>query len=541
MMYLRVKCSDMEDMQAACRELVEKIVSGDVSTQIELNRAKKTVSIAHHLPKLPRNSDILAAAVSEEYGLVLGILQKRPMRTLSGVAVVAVMTSPYKCPHGKCVPCPGGVDSIFNSPQSYTGAEPAALRAIQENYDPYRQVTARLTQLKQIGHELDKVELIIMGGTMTARPLDYQQWFVKRCLEAMNGFNSPQPQRITYLEDAQKANETADIRDVAMTFETRPDWCRQQHIDRMLDMGVTKVELGVQSTYDFILSRIERGHTVADSVEANRALRDSGVKVGFHMMPGLPGYSLERDLQMFRTLFSDERFSPDYLKIYPTLVTKGTKLYDIWERGEYKPLSSEDAAVLLAGIKERLPKWVRLQRIQRDIPVKHIVDGVLKSNIRQIADEILAKEGKHCRCIRCREVGHRMMKGLKADPEAVRLDVEKYRVCGGTEHFISFEEPNIDALIGFTRLRFPYKPHRPELLNAALIRELHVYGRMVPIGENNENWQHRGYGIELLRHAEELARSAGYEKLAVLSGIGARMYYKKLGYDHDGPYMSRRL
>jgi elongator complex protein 3 len=530
----------MENMEAACRELVEMIASGDVSTRDGLNAAKKSVSLAYRLSKLPRNSDILKAAEGDEYGLVLGMLQKRPIRTISGVAVVAVMTSPYKCPHGKCVPCPGGVDSIFNSPQSYTGAEPAALRAFQADYDPYRQVAARLDQLKQIGHDLDKVELIIMGGTMTARPLDYQQWFVKRCLDAMNDFGAV-PLETKYMEDAQDANESAAVRNVAMTFETRPDWCRAWHIDRMLGMGVTKVELGVQSTYDFILKRIERGHTVADSAEANRALRDSGLKAGFHMMPGLPGSSVERDLRMFEALFKDARFCPDYLKIYPTLVVKNTRLYDMWERGEYAPLTSEDAALLLARIKERLPKWVRLQRIQRDIPVKHIVAGVLKSNVRQLAGDILRKEGGQCRCIRCREIGHKLLKGLIADPDAVRLDVEKYDVCGGAEHFISFEEPNIDALVGFARLRFPGRPGRHELDDAAVVRELHVYGRMVPIGRNNENWQHRGYGAELLRAAGDLAVDAGYRKLAVMSGIGAREYYKKLGFVHDGPYMSRRL
>jgi len=529
----------MEKTRAACRELVTLIASGDVTTQAELNKAKKLVSVAHGLASLPRNSDILREA-GDDYDAVLGILQKRPVRTMSGVAVVAVMTSPHKCPHGKCVPCPGGVDSIFNSPQSYTGAEPAAMRAIQENYDPYRQVTARLDQLRQIGHELDKAELIVMGGTITARSIDYQQWFVKRCLDAMNNFGV-EPIHSNYLEESQAANEEAAVRNVAMTFETRPDWCKTHHIDRMLDIGVTKVELGVQSTYDFILKRIERGHTVADSVEANRALRDSAIKVGFHMMPGLPGSSFERDLRVFEMLFTDSRFCPDYLKIYPTLVTKGTRLYDMWERGEYAPYTSEEAAGLLAMIKERLPKWVRLQRIQRDIPVKHIAAGVNKSNVRQLADDILHKEGKECRCIRCREIGHKALKGMKADPELVRPDVEKYEACGGREHFISFEEPGIDALIGFTRLRFPGRPHRPELENAALIRELHVYGRMVPIGEKDQNWQHRGYGMELLKKATELAADAGYGKLAVMSGIGARPYYKKLGFTRDGPYMSMRI
>ncbi|WP_424359936.1 tRNA uridine(34) 5-carboxymethylaminomethyl modification radical SAM/GNAT enzyme Elp3 [Methanocella sp. MCL-LM] len=531
----------MDEINVACRELIDLILSGNVATQDELNKAKKNVSIAHRLSKLPRNSDILAAAATDaERDLVLGLLQKRPIRTISGVAVVAVMTSPEKCPHGKCVPCPGGVDSVFNSPQSYTGTEPAALRAKQEDYDPYKQVTVRLTQLKQIGHDLDKCELIIMGGTMTARSLDYQEWFVRRCLEAMNDFGG-EPHPTYFIEEAQKANETANVRNVAMTFETRPDWCRESHVDRMLNMGGTKVELGVQSTYDFVLKRIERGHSVADSVEANRILRDSGFKVGFHMMPGLPGSDFDRDLRMFKELFTDSRFCPDYMKIYPTLVTEGTKLHDMWKRGEYKPLSSDDAAVLIAQIKASLPPWVRLQRIQRDIPVRHIVDGVVKSNVRQLSGDLLKDSQLKCRCIRCREIGHKVLQGGKPDPSAIRLHEHKLAVCGGTEYFLSFDDESIDALVGFLRLRFPHRPHRPELSEAAIVRELHVYGRMVPIGEKDDAWQHQGYGKKLLARAEEIATQAGYRKLAIISGIGVRQYYQKLGYIHDGPYMSKLL
>ena len=248
-----------------------------------------------------------------------------------------------------------------------------------------------------------------------------------------------------------------------MTFETRPDWCREVHIDRMLAWGGTKVELGVQSLYDDVLQGIERGHTVADSVEANRALRDSGFKVGFHMMPGLPGSDPARDLQMFKELFTDGRFCPDYLKIYPTLVVENTKLYDMWKRGEYTPLTSEVAAVLIAGIKEALPPWVRLQRIQRDIPVKHISGGVTKSNVRQLSGDILRESQKKCRCIRCREIGHKLLEGAVPDPATISLNELTMDVCGGKEHFLSFEDASIDALIGFLRLRFPGKPHRPEL------------------------------------------------------------------------------
>ncbi|HEY3273610.1 MAG TPA: tRNA uridine(34) 5-carboxymethylaminomethyl modification radical SAM/GNAT enzyme Elp3, partial [Methanocella sp.] len=282
-------------------------------------------------------------------------------------------------------------------------------------------------------------------------------------------------------------------------------------------------------------------HTVADSVEANRALRDSGFKVGFHMMPGLPGSNPDRDLKMFKELFTDGRFCPDYMKIYPTLVVENTKLYDRWKRGEYTPLSSEVAAQLIAGIKESLPPWVRLQRIQRDIPVKHISGGVTKSNVRQLSGDILRESKKKCRCIRCREIGHKLLDGAVPDPAAISMNELTMDVCGGKEHFLSFDDASIDALIGFLRLRFPGKPHRPELQDAAVIRELHVYGKMVPLGIRDEAWQHHGYGKRLIGRAEAIAAEAGYGKIAVISGVGAREYYRKLGYERDGPYMSRHL
>jgi len=331
-----------EELKSACRELMELILAGDVTSLDELNRAKKAVSSRYNLSRLPRNSDILAVAGDDEKELVRETLHRKPVRTISGVAVVAVMSSPYKCPHGLCVPCPGGPESTFGSPQSYTGHEPAALRALQQDFDPYRQVTARLTQLRQIGHPIDKVELIVMGGTFTSRSLCYQEWFVRRCLEAMNDFDGKK-QGTLLLENVQKANESARVRDVGITFETRPDWAKMEHVDRMLKMGATKVELGVQSVYDFVLRRMQRGHTIADVIEANAVLRDSGLKVGFHLMPGLPGSSFERDIKMFQRVFSEPRFKPDYLKIYPTLIVQGTQLYEMWQRGEYEPLTNDVA------------------------------------------------------------------------------------------------------------------------------------------------------------------------------------------------------
>ena len=542
-----------DDFNRACREVLEMVLAGRIIDEQQLNRAKKDVSKRYHLPSLPRNGDIIGQGTPEEQAVTKEFLRRKPVRTISGVAVIAVMTSPAPCPHGVCLPCPGGPNSVFKSPQSYMGKEPAAMRAIRHGFDPYMQVHSRLTQLKEIGHDVEKVELIVMGGTFSARSLDYQEWFTKRCLEAMNDFTGTEWREkaasigttVPYipLEEVQKANETAAIRNVGITFETRPDWTREEHVDEFLRLGGTKVEIGVQSVYDFVLTRMQRGHGVAEIVDANRVLRDSAFKVGFHMMPHLPGMNTERDLKGFKKLFEDPHFMPDYLKIYPTLVTEGTPLYRLWEAGEYEALADEEAVDLIADIKAVLPKWVRLQRIQRDIPAQQIFAGVKKSNIRQLAEERLKERGGKCHCIRCREVGHNILKGKQVHEKDIELTVETYEACGGKEHFIAFEDLTADVLIGFTRLRFPASPHRPELENAALIRELHVYGSMVPVGKGAKgaDWQHRGYGKELLEHAEEIAYDAGYRKLSIISGIGAREYYRKFGYALEGRYMSKNL
>jgi len=344
----------VQQLTDACVEIIEGILTGEV-TRANLQAAKIAVARRYHLSSLLTNAQIYQTAQAPIRRDVVDVLQRKPMRTASGVAVIAVMTSPYPCPHGKCVPCPGGPE--FSVPQSYTGLEPATMRAIQHGFDPYRQVKARLNQLRQTGHCTEKAELIVMGGTFTARPSDYQEWFVRRCIQAMNDF--PRALGGSHeLGQVFTANERASTRNVGITFETRPDFAKQHHVDGMLSLGTTKVELGVQSTSDRILATMERGHSVADAVEANRACRDSGLKVGFHIMPGLPGSDFDSDLKMFRDLFIDERFCPDYLKIYPTLVTKGTPLYDLWKRGEYNALDLRDAVELIAQVKAELPKWV---------------------------------------------------------------------------------------------------------------------------------------------------------------------------------------
>ncbi|CAD7769994.1 hypothetical protein AIOGIFDO_00727 [Candidatus Methanoperedenaceae archaeon GB37] len=530
------------EFEAACRDVIAGILSGRITTQRELLLAKKRIARECGIETIPSNADILAISMDDERERVLPLLQKKPVRTISGVAVVAVMTSPAPCPHGRCVPCPGGPDSPFRSPQSYMGREPAALRAIANEYHPYRQVASRIDQLQAIGHPIEKVELIIMGGTFTARDPSYQEWFVKECLAAMNDAGDTSRRNSMHdLSWVQRANEVARVRNVGITVETRPDYSMKEHINRILRLGATRVELGVQSIDDAVLRRINRGHTVADTIEANALLRDSSLKVGFHMMPGLPGSTIKSDLDAFRELFKNPSFKPDYLKIYPTLVTEGTELEELWRRGEYRPIGDEEGVELIAEIKSLLPPYVRLQRVQRDIPRDQILAGIKKSHIRELAAKRLAERGAHCRCIRCREAGHQYLQGIQ--PEDITDQIHTYRACEGVEHFISFEDTAREILIGFARLRFPNTPYRSELQNAALVRELHVYGRLVPLGRtpSHDSWQHHGYGERLLRIAEEMALDAGYEKIAVISGIGAREYYRKLGYVREGPYMSKKL
>jgi elongator complex protein 3 len=525
----------MEEVNAY-REIISRILTITPGDEATVRLAKIAVCRKYKLPEVPKNSAILAAALPEERETLRRILMVKPSRTLSGVAPVAVMTSPYPCPHGKCLPCPGGPDHPFHSPQSYTGEEPAAKRAREHDFDPFRQVQARLSQFETLGHRVEKVELIVMGGTMTARPVEYQEEFVARCIEAMNsypgGTPTPEAPAVSTVEDA---NETSAIRCVAITFETRPDWSRKEHIDRMLEYGVTKVELGVQHVDDAVLTFNRRGCTVADTVEANTLLRDAGMKVGFHMMPNLPGSDLAADRQMFETLFSDPRFRPDFLKIYPTLVTPGSEIEALWQEGKYSPYAEDELIDLIAYGKSLIPEYTRLQRIQRDIPAKLIVAGSKHSNFRQLAKNWLEASGKRCRCIRCREIGRAPS---LAESE---IQVLAYVCCGGTEHFISAVSG--DSLIGFARLRFPSMTYRPELEHAALLRELHVYGSLVPVGQGaeSEEWQHREYGKVLLARAEEIARNAGFRRLAIMSGIGVRPYYRRQGYERRGPYMIREL
>lgn len=533
-----------------CQEVIDSILTDGIDKD-EVEDVKMEACSKYKPGDIPTNGEILQSASDQNYELVRKVLQRKPVRTTSGVSPVAIMTSPKMCPHGKCLYCPGGPASEFSSSQAYTGDGPAGSRAQQNNYDPYGQVTLRLNQLQYIGHPIDKIDLIVMGGTMTARSHDYQEWFVKRALEAMNDYDpntrpdpsdtqnfAPDTCEFEYLEDVIAENEMNDIRCIGITFETKPDWCGKEQIDRMLRLGGTKVEVGVQTTYERINREMHRGHGNQASIDANKRLRDAGFKVGFHMMPGQPGMSMAMNRQDFQEIFNQTEWKPDYLKIYPTLVVKGTRIYDMWQQEEFEPLNNERAAELVADIKADIPKYVRLQRVQRDIPADHIEGGVWKSNLRQLARQKLEENGESCDCIRCREVGH-----VDDIPENVEMNVMTYGAGGGTEHFISIDGVDEDALIGFCRLRFPDNPQRTELQDSSIVRELHVYGSEVSIGESIEkDWQHKGFGKQLMQKAEEISHDAGYDKISVISGIGARQYYReKLGYYQDGPYVSKSL
>jgi elongator complex protein 3 len=424
-------------------------------------------------------------------------------------------------------------------PMSYTSGEPAAMRGLQAGYDPFKQITSRLDQLKAIGHEPSKVELVIQGGTFLAAPVDYQENFVKRCLDAVNGVDS------STLDEAKMRAEFSDVRNVGLTIETKPDWCKQPHVDQMLRFGGTRVEIGVQVIDDAVYELTNRGHTVQDVVEAFQVSRDAGLKIAAHMMPGLPGSDMQKDLASFRTLFEDPRFQPDMIKIYPCLVMEGTELYGWWKSGLYQAYDTEQAVELIAQVKEIVPPWVRIMRVHREFPVQLIVAGVKNGNLRELALRRLQESGKRCRCIRCREVGHRTLKEkVIVEPERIRLITRGYEAAEGKELFISLEEPETDVLIGFVRLRIPSKnAHRPEVEGSgAIIRELHVYGPEVPVGRKyRDTWQHIGLGRRLLAEAEKRAKELGAGRILVMSALGTKAYYKRAGYDYAGPYMGKVL
>lgn len=456
-------------------------------------------------------------------------LQMKPVRTRSGVAVVAVLTEPAGCP-GHCIFCP--TDPVM--PKSYLAREPGAQRALRHAFDPYQQTVSRLTALGNVGHPTDKVELLILGGTWGAYPHGYGEWFIQRCLDALNGAASAS------LTEAQQRNAAAPSRCVGLTIETRPDWVTPDEAVRLRRLGVTRVQLGVQSLDDSILAMNGRGHTVEATRQACRLLRAAGFKLHLHWMPNLYGATPASDRADYARLWSDPDLRPDDLKIYPTALLPDTGLYELWQQGRYQPYDEATLLALLADCKAMTPRYCRLTRVVRDIPADYIVQGSRTSNLREQAQAQLRATGRRCQCIRCREVGD-----TDLEPSALTLHEERYETGAGKEHFLSLDTTD-DRLAGFIRLllprRDPAMSQPAELAGCALIRELHVYGPALHIGASGENdVQHRGLGGQLLAAAEELARRAGWQRLAVIAALGTQAYYEARGYRVHELYMHKAL
>ncbi|MCL4372988.1 tRNA uridine(34) 5-carboxymethylaminomethyl modification radical SAM/GNAT enzyme Elp3 [Candidatus Parvarchaeota archaeon] len=507
----------------------KEIEEGRVKNRKELLAIKRQVCRQIGMGNIPKNGEILSYFSQGEREKYASIMVSKPIRVLSGVNVVAIMTKPYDCPHGTCIFCPGGTK--FNTPQSYTGFEPAARRALMNAYDPYKQVTARLKHYLFMGYNPQKIEIIVIGGTFTTLPKDYVKDYVTNVYKSMNEFYG---EKIEGDIEAQKrVNETARIRCVAFAAETKPERCSNEDIERMLDFGITRIEMGVQSIYDEVLLRNNRGHKIADVIDASRRLKNYGYKVDYHIMLNLPFSDKDKDKETIKQIYENEDFKPDAIKIYPTLVIRGTGLYEMWKRGNYKPYPVNQVVDLIAEAEINAPKWLRIMRIERDIPSMFIENGIKVTNLRQLIDMKITEMGKKANDIRSREIGHVKI----SKPMKIKLNRENYRSVNGDEVFLSVDDYNNNAIIAFLRLRIP------DNSNESFVRELHVYGEHLNINaSNNKAFQHRGFGRELLSEAERITKEEySINKINVISGVGVREYYRNLGYNRYKWYMSKEL
>jgi len=456
------------------------------------------------------------------------------------------MSKPHRCPHINytnghvCVYCPGGPDSDFEySTQAYTGYEPTSMRAIRARYDPFSQAKGRVAQLRGIGHEVDKVEYIVMGGTFMSLDKSYKDFFIRNLHDALSGHHSHS------VEEAIRYSEQSTTKCIGITIETRPDYCLKPHLDEMLSYGCTRIEIGVQSIYESVARETNRGHTVAAVCNSFHLAKDCGFKVVTHMMPDLPNTGLDRDLEGFREYFENPMFRSDGLKLYPTLVIRGTGLYELWKTGRYRNYTPEQLVELVAAVMAMVPPWTRVYRIQRDIPMPLVSSGVEHGNLRQLALARMKDLDLPCKDIRMREVGMKQIHE-QVNPESVELLRRDYVANGGWETFLTYEDPEKDILIGLLRLRKASDvAFRPEIseVPSSIIRELHVYGSAVAVSARDPvKFQHQGFGMLLMEEAERIAREEhGSEKLLVISGVGTRHYYRKMGFELDGPYMSKML
>ena len=486
-----MKAQVIDGIQEAARYIAGQVSQGRVGSREQLEKLKKGTATKFSLDRYVSNSEILGALPAGDRSAFEEMLRVHPRRSASGIVVVTAFSAPFSCPHGTCVFCPGG--PRVGTPQSYLPHSPGMKTALAVGFDPYLQVRKCLEKYEKNGHEVSKVEAIIEGGTFIAVPADYQLTFVKGVYEGLNG------ERAVSLEQAQSSNESAASRCVGLTLESKPDWCSPGDIDTMLSYGITRLEIGVQSLRDEVLSKSNRGHRVEDSEEAFRVARDAGLKVTAHMMPGLPGATPEGDLDDLRRLFEDQAFRPDMSKLYPTLVVPGTALAREFESGRYEPYSSEAVVELLSEMKRFVPPWHRIMRIQREIPAGDIRGGVRDGNLRQLVLERAKEKGFSCSCIRCREVALRDPETLGKD-DSLSYHKTQYDASGGVEVFGSYEIEKSGISEGFARLRLPSPgAHRVEMKGAAVVRELRVYGKAVGVGQRGSAaWQHRGLGASLM-------------------------------------------
>lgn len=516
----------------ACNEITQNLLTFSKPSRKQVKEEIKKICAKYSLERIPRNHEILSVAKDSEFERLRKVLLKKPAKTASGVAVVALMPKPYACPHGRCSYCPGGIE--FNSPNSYTGNEPSTLNAIENEYDPKLQIRTKIDKLVAFGHDPSKMEIVIVGGTFLFMPKDYQENFIKSCYDVLNGTDSKT------IEEAKQNNERASIRNVGFTIETKPDYCKKEHVDWMLDYGITRIEIGVQSLQERVYEIVNRGHNYQDVVESFEISKDAGYKLVAHMMPGLPTMTPEEDIADFKRLFSNSDLRPDMLKIYPSLVIENTPMYEEYKLGKYTPYSNEDMINVLTEVKKDIPKWVRIMRVQREISPNEIIAGPKAGNLRQIVLQNLAKHDLSCKCIRCREAGLTKSNTGEKDIKLTRID---YDSSGGKEVFLSFEDED-ELIYGFLRLRKPSDDaHRDEVKDTCIVRELHVYGKSLKIGEKEENEiQHSGFGKKLMSEAEKISKEEfDAKKLLVISAVGTREYYQKLGYSLYGPYMAKEL
>lgn len=646
------------ELKQICKEIIKEARKKKVDNLKDFNNLKLKVLQKFKYKTIPKNATIAAAASKKEKEELKNVLSMKPVRTAAGVAPIALMTDPYPCPHtikkiGPCTYCPGGPGSSFGDvPQSYTGKEPSTRRAIRNLYDPYLGTFNRIEHYIAMGSSPEKADVILQGGTFPFMPYNYQEYFVKYLLKAMNdfsrlfytkqginkkkfnlffelpaniesvtrtenvhkktlfvknlnlkskktlntlnklffdrnsknvdeelikkwnnfsiekykkfGFLTKKDKKETLekanlrvmrivrdkasyfdnkdfsLEEMQKDNETAKIRCIGLTIETKSDYGKLSHGNSMLKLGCTRVELGIQSVYEKPLKITHRGNTVKDNIESIQVLKDLGFKINAHYMPGLPGTTKVRDKKGLKDLFLDEDYKPDMLKVYPAMVMPGTKLLQDYESGTFKPLSTKEAALLIAEMFSHTPEYCRVMRVQRDIPTYATKAGVDKTNLRQYVEQLMKQKGIVSKDIRAREVG---TSKKKANLKNMEIKTTEYKASKGKEFFIQAFDKKTDALFGFIRLRFPSQFLRGEITKkSALVRELHIYSAALEIGtRSKESFQHQGIGKQLLKKAEEVALENKKDKIVIISGIGVREYFRKFKYKLEGPYMVKKI